>query len=217
MIAEPCCIAFSAPRCSAQATLRLARLPFMARQRIPSRTPDTPVDDADAALFRAAIGPVRELPAGEAPPATPRPKPSTRMAERDDDEARSEFARMLQADRLEAGDTLSYRRDEVPVTLFNRLRRGQYAAEDELDLHGQQAAAATTLMRAFLRNAVDGKFGCVRIVHGKGYGSGERIPVLKNLVDRLLRQRADVLAFHSAPAAQGGTGAVLVLLRRRKR
>jgi DNA-nicking Smr family endonuclease len=38
--------------------------------------------------------------------------------------------------------------------------------------------------------------------------------VLKNLVDRVLRQRADVLAFHSPPAAQGGTGAVLVLLER---
>ena len=57
--------------------------------------------------------------------------------------------------------------------------------------------------------------GCVRIVHGKGRYSAEGVPVLKNLVDRLLRQRGDVLAFHSAPAAQGGTGAVLVLLKPR--
>jgi len=52
----------------------------------------------------------------------------------------------------------------------------------------------------------------VRIVHGKGLNSDDSLPVLKNVVDRMLRQRADVLAFHSAPAAQGGTGAVLVLL-----
>ena len=57
--------------------------------------------------------------------------------------------------------------------------------------------------------------GCVRIVHGKGRNSEERLPVLKNLVDRVLRHRADVLAFHSAPAAQGGTGAVLALLEKR--
>ena len=57
--------------------------------------------------------------------------------------------------------------------------------------------------------------GCVRIVHGKGLHSDSGVPVLKNLVDRLLRQRADVLAFHSAPAAQGGHGAVLVLLSAR--
>jgi DNA-nicking Smr family endonuclease len=51
-------------------------------------------------------------------------------------------------------------------------------------------------------------------VHGKGLHSDSGVPVLKNLVDRMLRQRADVLAFASAPAAQGGHGAVLVLLRR---
>ena len=55
----------------------------------------------------------------------------------------------------------------------------------------------------------------MRIVHGKGRNSEERLPVLKNLVDRVLRQRADVLAFHSPPVAQGGTGAVLVLLQKR--
>ena len=57
--------------------------------------------------------------------------------------------------------------------------------------------------------------GCVRIIHGKGRNSEARLPVLKNLVDRILRQRADILAFHSPPAAQGGTGAVLVLLEKR--
>jgi DNA-nicking Smr family endonuclease len=61
----------------------------------------------------------------------------------------------------------------------------------------------------------------VRIIHGKGsHGpasiASSGMPVLKNLVDRLLRQRADILAFHSAPPAQGGTGAVLVLLAPRR-
>ena len=59
------------------------------------------------------------------------------------------------------------------------------------------------------------ELGCVRIVHGMGLHSESGVPVLKNLVDRMLRQRADVLAFHSAPQAQGGNGAVLVLLKKR--
>ena len=76
-------------------------------------------------------------------------------------------------------------------------------------------------MRSALAGARDHGVGCVRIIHGKGmHGSGSiasrDVPVLKNLVDRLLRQRADVLAFHSAPPAQGGTGAVLVLLAPRR-
>ncbi len=191
----------------------------MAR-RIPS--PPTPPDDTrdddardDAALFRAAVGPVRELPAAPPPPAAPRPRPRPRMAERDEDEARAAFRGMLDADRLEAGDPLAWRRDEVPPRVLQRLRRGQYAAQDELDLHHEDAARAEALLRTFVKESVQAGLGCVRVVHGKGLHSDTGVPVLKNLVDRMLRQRGDVLAYHSAPPAQGGLGAVLVLLRRR--
>ncbi|HDX0911837.1 TPA: Smr/MutS family protein, partial [Stenotrophomonas maltophilia] len=116
---------------------------------------------------------------------------------------------------LEAGDVASYRRDNLPPRLFQRLKRGQYSVQDELDLHGATAAQAETLLRQFLLEAHAHEYGCVRIIHGKGLQSDGGAPVLKNLVDRLLRLRNDVLAFHSAPTGQGGTGAVLVLLARR--
>ncbi len=136
------------------------------------------------------------------------------MAKKDEDEARSTFRSMLLS-TLEAGDALSYRRDEIAPRVLKKLARGEYAAQEELDLHGLPAKTAEALLRAFLRDCREHGLGCVRIVHGKGRNSEERLPVLKNLVDRLLRQRADVLAFHSPPAAQGGTGAVLVLLDKR--
>src|SRR3546814_13709552 len=82
-------------------------------------------------------------------------------------------------------------------------------------LHHADLAQAEALLRAFLRAARESGAGCVRIIHGKGLHSDSRIPPLKNLVDRMLRQRADVLAFHSAPAAPGGGGAGLVLLGQR--
>ncbi|WP_101925398.1 MULTISPECIES: Smr/MutS family protein [Luteimonas] len=173
--------------------------------------------DDDAALFRAAIGPVRELPATPTPPRAPPPRPSTRMAERDDAEARSEFRQLLDGPLLQAGDSMQYRRDDVPARVLRRLGRGEYAAQEELDLHHSNADQATALLRLFLRDAVDVGIGCVRIIHGKGRNSSPDAPILKNLVDRVLRQRADVLAFHTAPGAQGGTGAVLVLLRPRQR
>ena len=169
-------------------------------------------DRDDAALFRDAIGPVRELPARPAPPAAPKPRAKPRMLERDEDDARSEFQRALAADALEAGDVLSYRRDSVPPRMLQRLGRGQFAVEDEIDLHHAGAAQAESMLRMFLADAKQAGSGCVRIIHGKGLHGGSAAPVLKNLVDRVLRQRADVLAFHSAPAPQGGTGAVLVLL-----
>ncbi len=185
------------------------------------RDPPAPDDDDDAALFRAAIGPVRELPASPAPPSAPRPRPIPRMARRDDDAARSEFRRAMDVSLvdagLEAGDALRYRRDEVPPRVLQRLARGEYSAQEELDLHYTDASQAELLLRAFLKDAREVGLGCVRIIHGKGLHSDSRLPTIKNLVDRVLRHRADVLAYHSAPAAQGGSGAVLVLLAKHRR
>ena len=181
------------------------------------KPPPEPDDRDDAELFRAAIGAdrgkVRALPDAPLPPAAPKPKPSTRMARRDHDEAREELRRMP-ASALEPGDALGHRRDDVPPQVLRRLARGEYAAQEELDLHGLPAREAESLLREFLRDCRAHGVGCVRIVHGKGRNSEERLPVLKNMVDRVLRHRADVLAFHSPPPAQGGTGAVLVLLER---
>ena len=183
----------------------------MARQR----DLDHDGDEDDAALFLNAIGPVRSLPdkLAKMPTAPSKPRPFARMAERDEDHARDEFKHAVIA-ALEAGDTLAYRRDEVPPQVLKRLARGEYAVQEELDLHGLPARTAEALLRDFLRDCRAHGVGCARIVHGKGRNSEERLPVLKNLVDRVLRRRADVLAFHSAPAAQGSTGAVLVLLAR---
>jgi DNA-nicking Smr family endonuclease len=177
--------------------------------------PGDPHEDDDAALFREAIGPVRELPGAPPPPQKPKPRATPRMARRDEEEALSEFRRAMAADALEAGDALHHRREGVPPRTFQRLRRGQFAVQDELDLHHASAAAAEAMLREFIASARRDGLGVVRVIHGKGLHADSNAPVLKNLVDRVLRQRADVLAFHSAPAAQGGTGAVLVLLARR--
>ena len=188
----------------------------MAKRTPPRDPPDRDPDTDDGALFRAAIGPVRELPPAPTPPSPPKPRPRARMAERDEEETRALFRRTGGVDQLESGDGLSWRREETPTRVLQRLRRGHYAAQDELDLHHADAARAEALLRDFLRESVQAGLGCVRIVHGKGLHSETGVPVLKNLVDRLLRQRADVLAYHSAPPAQGGHGAVLVLLRGRR-
>ncbi|HET8819174.1 MAG TPA: Smr/MutS family protein [Xanthomonadaceae bacterium] len=180
---------------------------------------DDPADDPgdDAALFRDAIGPVRPIPERPPPPAPPKPRPRAAMAERDEQDARSEFVRAMDQPLLEAGDALAFRRDDVPARTLQRLGRGEFAVQDELDLHLSAAREAETLLRAFMLEARDAGHGCVRVIHGKGLHSTDEfgrggVPVLKNLVDRVLRQRSDVLAFHSAPPRAGGTGAVLVLL-----
>ncbi|MBE2291499.1 MAG: Smr/MutS family protein [Xanthomonadales bacterium] len=174
-------------------------------------------DEEDpAALFRAAVGKVAPLrkPAQD-PPAAARPRP----ARRPQPDTRDAGPRARCADDPDAvllrGDASAFRRERVTARDWQRLRRGQFSAQDELDLHGANALQAETLLARFLAEATGAGLGCVRIVHGKGGATGEGVPVLKNLVDRLLRQRGEVLAFHTAPPAQGGTGALLVLLARR--
>lgn len=188
------------------------------KRRVDAPPADVDVADIDdAALFRSAIGPVRELPAAPTGPQKPKPKAYARMRDRDEADARSEFQRALDASPLLAGDVTSYRRDNVPKGVLQRLARGEYAAQDELDLHHVNATTAETMLRQFMKEAFETGMGCVRVIHGKGLNSPDGVPTIKNLVDRVLRHRSDVLAFHSAPPAQGGTGAVLVLLASTRR
>lgn len=184
------------------------------------RKPPAPppvITPEDAALFREAIGEVREIAPPPATPERPRPAPEPRMQERDEALAlvQSRTPSYLAA-TIDAAETLSYRRDETPEKVLKALKRGQYSLGAELDLHTLRAHDAERWLREFLAQSRAGGHACVRIIHGKGPRSADGGSVLKALVDRMLRQRADVLAFASAPEAMGGTGAVLVLLAKRR-
>jgi DNA-nicking Smr family endonuclease len=108
---------------------------------------------------------------------------------------------------------LSFQRAGVRLQVMRRLRRGLYPIEDELDLHGLTQTAARARLADFLARSRDGGCRCVRIIHGKGYRSGVRGPVLKTAVNLWLRRHTDVMAFVSARAIDGGAGAMYVLLR----
>ena len=94
-----------------------------------------PEDHDDSALFRAAIGEVTPLRKVETPAIEkPRPKPRARMAEHDEQAALSEFRRGLEAMPIEAGDTLSYHRNELPARIWQRLKRGQFYELNEIEV-----------------------------------------------------------------------------------
>lgn len=178
------------------------------------RTP-APVNEDDSRLFREAIGEVRPLAPAPAPPATAKPAPHPRMLEADEAAVPGQLLDMaFDPALLEVGEELGYLRDGYPPKLLRQLKRGQFSVQDDLDLHQMNAAAAQASIVAFLAEARQHGLRCVRIVHGKGLRSKAQGPVLKQLTDALLRRRADVLAFTSARPAQGGTGAVVVLLQR---
>jgi DNA-nicking Smr family endonuclease len=177
------------------------------------RTP-TPTSDEDSRLFREAIGEVRQLDPVPPPPAVTRPAPHPHMLEADEAAVPGELLDMaFDPALLEVGEELSYLRDGYPPKLLRQLKRGQFSVQDDIDLHQMNAAAAQTSIVTFLAEAKHDGLRCVRIVHGKGLRSRAAGPVLKTLTDRLLRRRDDVIAFASARPAQGGTGAVVVLLK----
>jgi DNA-nicking Smr family endonuclease len=181
------------------------------------RVPPPAVSDDDAALFRGAIDGVRPIDPAPAPPEKPRPPPEPRMQALDEADALAQSRSLAWSEAtIDAAEALSYRGDDVPPKVLKALARGDYSVGAELDLHRLRAPAAERVLREFLAQARGERIACVRIVHGKGLRAAEGGSVLKALVDRMLRQRADVLAFASAPEASGGTGAVLALLARRR-
>lgn len=151
------------------------------------------------------------------PPERERERRRARAASRRADEARV-LADSLAFDAhdldVESGDELGYRRDGTSESVLRRLRRGEYAIRDEIDLHGMTQDEARSALGAFLAEAMLHGQRCVRIIHGKGRGSGHRGPVLKSAVNRWLRRHAAVAAFCSARRNDGGTGALYVLLSR---
>lgn len=167
-------------------------------------------------LFADSVGPVTPLPHhGLAQHALPRPSPEPRQRQADE---RAALAEALSDEvdletLLWTDDGLSFQRPGLASDVVARLRRGHWAIQAELDLHGMRRDAARAAVSAFLREAGQRGWRCLRLVHGKGHGSPGRQPVLKAKVQRWLGQHGAVLAFTQATAPEGGAGALIVLLR----
>ena len=166
--------------------------------------------------FRRATRDVEPLPAPRRqrlsrPPTAPVPA-QTRRDERAVLEESLRGPRSVD-DAIESGEELVFLREGLSRQVLRKLRRGHWVVQDHLDLHGMNRVQAAASVAEFLRTCRARRLRCVRIVHGKGLGSRNREPVLKGKVHHWLRMREEVMAFSQAPAAQGGAGAVLVLLK----
>ena len=113
---------------------------------------------------------------------------------------------------FESGDELKFLRSGFSSHLLKKLRRGDYAIQDELDLHGLVAGDAKRETHGFVNECARDNVRAIRIVHGKGRNSAGRKPVLKNMLIGWLSKNQHVIAVVSTPANDGGTGAVYVLL-----
>jgi DNA-nicking Smr family endonuclease len=169
--------------------------------------------------FRKAVGDVKPLRHGRRVRLSA-PSPAPVAAQRRRDEAAA-LAESLEGplsldDALDSGEELNYLRQGLQRQVLRKLRRGHWSVQASLDLHGLNRDQAGVAVAEFLRACAAGGLRCVRIVHGKGRGSHNREPVLKGKLRGWLPPRDEVLAFCQAPAAHGGGGAVLVLLKARR-
>ncbi len=175
---------------------------------------NSPEDDIN--LFRQAVKGARPLKYDGIEPVHPRPKAIPKKRLEDEQQVlRDMMSDEFPVDEVENGDELLYCRDGIQQQTMRRLRRGQLSIEAELDLHGYKVDEARAALSDFLHRTKQRGLRCVRIIHGKGRGSFQRKPVLKNKVNSWLRQRDEVLAFCSARPVDGGTGAVYVLIKRK--
>jgi DNA-nicking Smr family endonuclease len=118
---------------------------------------------------------------------------------------------------VETGDELVYLRAGLAADTLRNLRRGHWVVQGELDLHGLTTTEARSAVALFLHDCLRDGARCIRIIHGKGLRSKNREPVLKAKVGNWLRQRDEVLAYCQARQVDGGSGAVMVLLKAAKR
>lgn len=171
-------------------------------------------DDDELSLFRKAMAGARPLKQDGVSPHRTHRKPVPQQRKRDEQDVVASLLSDDYSPDIETGEELLYVRGGLQQRVLRKFRRGQYAIESELDLHGYTVVEAREALAAFLNAAQQAGKRCVRIIHGKGLGAEGRLPVLKIKVNSWLRQKNQVLAFCSARPQDGGTGAVYVLLKK---
>ncbi len=166
-------------------------------------------------LFLAAVKNARPLNTNRIHHEPSKPKPIPQQFIRDEKQALRDSLSdgYIPSHELESGEELLYLREGQSPSVISKLRRGHWVVQANLDLHGLISDEARTQVAEFLAGCKKRGIRCVRIVHGKGLGSRNREPILKHKVRNWLIQKDEVIAYAQARATDGGSGAVIVLLK----
>ena len=172
--------------------------------------------NAEKNLFVRAVGAVTTL--DHAPRVSLSPEPAKPLAQQQRLDDVNVLRESLSDDfdvstLLDTDDELSYRSQGIGTDVTQKLRKGHWSLQGQIDLHGLRSDEAREALGQFIRDATKRGWRCVRVVHGKGLGSPGKTPVLKAKVQRWLVQKTEVLAFVQAKGSEGGAGALVVLLK----
>lgn len=184
------------------------------------RQPTDPESASDAELLARELAGVKPL-ASEPREPTARERFDREMAER----RRAAATDAPAGDRFAVGGLdpvtaiapdahIEFRRDGLQLRQWQKLRKGQIPWQLGVDLHGTVRAEALRAVDRLIRQAQDEGANCIRVVHGKGHAVDPTALTIKAELNHWLRRHDQVLAFCSALPADGGAGALYVLLRR---
>lgn len=115
---------------------------------------------------------------------------------------------------VKPNEVLSYRSAGAQPFLLTKLKKGEYSEADFIDLHGKTVEVAYDYTRRFILYSREKGYRCVLIIHGKSDRDQKRKATLKSYVAHWLKQMPEVIAYHSAPEWKGGTGAIMVILKK---
>jgi DNA-nicking Smr family endonuclease len=176
----------------------------------------------DAALFRQAVDGARPLARASTRIAV-EPQVSVSIVS-EEAEVMAELSDLVSGQApFELNETEDYvegMRRGVDPRLVTRLRRGEFAMQGHIDLHGMTRDAAKLALVDYIVDSVRKGRRAVLIVHGRGRGSPGGHPILKHATAHWLSHgtiSGYVLAFATARPGDGGAGAMYVLLRRERR
>lgn len=175
----------------------------------------TDLNDEEKALFRDAMMGVKPLSHTKITPESKKLPAKLRDKKKDEplDIQYFIFSDFEKLEPVNSNSILNFARSGLQHKILRNLRTGQYNIEATLDLHGMTAEEAKQSLQLFLVNCLQHRLRHVLIIHGKGRSNTK--PILKNKLNHWLREIEDVLAFYSAIAKDGSTGALYVLLRRK--
>lgn len=193
-----------------------------ARLPQPSSRPLTPAEEK--ALFESAMTDVVPLVGRKKiTPLQPGPHFDGQMTEDPDAEAVRKLKKLIETgDGFVIRHTAEYvegSAEWMPPEMFRRIHGGYFSVRDHVDLHGLNLTAAKDFFDGFMEGAIASGKRAVLVVHGRGRCSIGP-PVLKRNLHQWLTRgpwKRWVIAFTSARACDGGSGATYVLLRRSPR
>jgi DNA-nicking Smr family endonuclease len=201
--------------------------PKRAASKTPHRAEDppaAPVDPDTFAIYMAGVRALSDDRAQRIPRSHSRIEKAAAGAQPREDPDADARARMgslviegLRFETMDDGDRIEGRRIDVDPRELRRLRRGQYAVDGKLDLHSMGTQEARQAVEAFVKKRATDGDRVVVVVPGKGSHSPRGVGVLRGEIAAWLsqgRSARHVAAFATAPADEGGAGAVLVLLAR---